>query len=246
MNELNLVFPDLPYAVEEAMNRLRINIKFCGKNTRKILLTSCMPNEGKSTVSTYLWKMLAEAGFPTVLVDVDLRKSVLMKRLQADAEKETKGLNHYLSGLAEYDEVVYKTNIDNAYMVPCTQLLENPSPLLEDVRFKELLDKLAAQYRFVIVDTPPLGSVSDGALIASMCDGAVLVIRAGETPKTMIRQSLHEIEQSGCKLLGTVLNRAEVAGRGYGKYGKYGKYGNYGYGYGYGYGYESDQKNSKE
>lgn len=246
MNELNLVFPDLPYAVEEAMNRLRINIKFCGKNTRKILLTSCMPNEGKSTVSTYLWKMLAEAGFPTVLVDVDLRKSVLMKRLQADAEKETKGLNHYLSGLAEYDEVVYKTNIDNAYIVPCTQLLENPSPLLEDVRFRELLDKLAAEYRFVIVDTPPLGSVSDGALIASMCDGAVLVIRAGETPKAMIRQSLHEIEQSGCKLLGTVLNRAEGAGRGYGKYGKYGKYGNYGYGYGYGYGYESDQKHSKE
>lgn len=246
MNELNLVFPDLPYAVEEAMNRLRINIKFCGKNTRKILLTSCMPNEGKSTVSTYLWKMLAEAGFPTVLVDVDLRKSVLMKRLQADAEKETKGLNHYLSGLAEYDEVVYKTNIDNAYIVPCTQLLENPSPLLEDVRFRELLDKLAAEYRFVIVDTPPLGSVSDGALIASMCDGAVLVIRAGETPKAMIRQSLHEIEQSGCKLLGTVLNRAEGGGRGYGKYGKYGKYGNYGYGYGYGYGYESDQKHSKE
>ena len=244
MNELNLVFPDLPYAVEEAMNRLRINIKFCGKNTRKILLTSCMPNEGKSTVSTYLWKMLAEAGFPTVLVDVDLRKSVLMKRLQADAEKETKGLNHYLSGLAEYDEVVYKTNIDNAYIVPCTQLLENPSPLLEDVRFRELLDKLAAEYRFVIVDTPPLGSVSDGALVASMCDGAVLVIRAGETPKAMIRQSLHEIEQSGCKLLGTVLNRAEGAGRGYGKYGKYGKYGNYGYGYGYG--YESDQKHSKE
>lgn len=246
MNELNLVFPDLPYAVEEAMNRLRINIKFCGKNTRKILLTSCMPNEGKSTVSTYLWKMLAEAGFPTVLVDVDLRKSVLMKRLQTDAEKETKGLNHYLSGLAEYDEVVYKTNIDNAYIVPCTQLLENPSPLLEDVRFRELLDKLAAEYRFVIVDTPPLGSVSDGALIASMCDGAVLVIRAGETPKAMIRQSLHEIEQSGCKLLGTVLNRAEGAGKGYGKYGKYGKYGNYGYGYGYGYGYESDQKHSKE
>lgn len=244
MNELKLVFPDLPYAVEEAMNRLRINIKFCGKNTRKILLTSCMPNEGKSTVSTYLWKMLAEAGFPTVMVDVDLRKSVLMKRLQADAEKETKGLNHYLSGLAEYDEVVYKTNIDNAYIVPCTQLLENPSPLLEDVRFRELLDKLAEEYRFVIVDTPPLGSVSDGALIASMCDGAVLVIRAGETPKAMIRQSLHEIEQSGCKLLGTVLNRAEGAGRGYGKYGKYGKYGNYGYGYGYG--YESDQKHSKE
>lgn len=241
MKELKVEFPELPYAVEEAMNRLRINIKFCGKNTRKILLTSCFPNEGKSTVSSYLWKMLAEAGFPTVLVDVDLRKSVMLKRIQADASSETLGLNHYLSGLAEYDEVVYKTNIDNAYIVPCTQLLENPSPLLEDARFKEMLDTLAEKFRFVIIDTPPLGSVSDGALIASMCDGAVLVVRAGETTKSVIRQSLHEIEQSGCKLLGTVLNRVETAGRAYGKYGKYGKYSSQ-YGYGYGYGYEPDKK----
>ena len=242
MNQLTITLPELPYAVEEAMNRLRINIKFCGKNTRKILLTSCLPNEGKSTISAYLWKMLAEAGFPTVLVDVDLRKSVMKKRFQIEYEEDMKGLNHYLSGMAEYEEVVYETNIQNGYLVPCTQLLENPSALLEDVRFRELLDKLAEHYRFVIIDTPPLGSVSDGALVASMCDGAVLVVRAGDTPKAMIRQSLHEIEQSGCKLLGTVLNRAEVKSRAYGKY--YGKYANK-YGYGYGYGYGKEEKNEK-
>ena len=84
MNTLTITLPELPYAVEEAMNRLRINIKFCGKDTRKILLTSCQPNEGKSTVSAYLWKMLAEAGFPTVLVDVDLRKSVMKNRFQME------------------------------------------------------------------------------------------------------------------------------------------------------------------
>lgn len=242
MNQLTITLPELPYAVEEAMNRLRINIKFCGKNTRKILLTSCLPNEGKSTVSSYLWKMLAEAGFPTVLVDVDLRKSVMKTRFQIEYGEDMKGLNHYLSGLAEYEEVVYETNIQNGYIVPCTQLLENPSALLEDVRFRELLDKLAEHYRFVIIDTPPLGSVSDGALVASMCDGAVLVVRAGDTPKAMIRQSLHEIEQSGCKLLGTVLNRAEVKSRAYGKY--YGKYANK-YGYGYGYGYGKEEKKEK-
>ena len=242
MKQLTITLPELPYAVEEAMNRLRINIKFCGKNTRKILLTSCLPNEGKSTISAYLWKMLAEAGFPTVLVDVDLRKSVMKKRFQIEYEEDMKGLNHYLSGMAEYEEVVYETNIQNGFIVPCTQLLENPSALLEDVRFRELLDKLAEHYRFVIIDTPPLGSVSDGALVASMCDGAVLVVRAGDTPKAMIRQSLHEIEQSGCKLLGTVLNRAEVKSRAYGKY--YGKYANK-YGYGYGYGYGKEEKNEK-
>lgn len=242
MNQLTITLPELPYAIEEAMNRLRINIKFCGKNTRKILLTSCLPNEGKSTVSSYLWKMLAEAGFPTVLVDVDLRKSVMKSRFQIEYGEDMKGLNHYLSGLAEYEEVVYETNIQNGYLVPCTQLLENPSALLEDVRFRELLDKLAEHYRFVIIDTPPLGSVSDGALVASMCDGAVLVVRAGDTPKAMIRQSLHEIEQSGCKLLGTVLNRAEVKSRAYGKY--YSKYANK-YGYGYGYGYGKEEKKEK-
>jgi len=67
MKKLNIEFQELPYAVEEAMNRLRINIKFCGKNTRKILITSSMPNEGKSSVAINLWKMLAEAGFPAVL-----------------------------------------------------------------------------------------------------------------------------------------------------------------------------------
>ena len=98
MNQLNVNLPELPYAVSEAMNRLRINIKFCGKNTRKILLTSCQPNEGKSTISSYLWKMLAEAGFPTVLVDVDLRKSVMKTRFQMDYDDDTTmGLNHYLS-----------------------------------------------------------------------------------------------------------------------------------------------------
>ena len=107
MKQLDIVLPELPYAVEEAMNRLRVNIKFCGKNTKKILLTSCVPNEGKTTVSTYLWKMLAEAGFPTVLADVDLRKSVMMKRLQADY-KEEKGLNHYLSSV-----------ILRQYLLPC-------------------------------------------------------------------------------------------------------------------------------
>lgn len=186
MDELKLVFPDLPYAVEEAMNRLRINVKFCGKNTKKIMLTSCLPNEGKSTVAVYLWKMLAEAGFPSVLVDVDLRNSVLMKSVQVDVS-DKKGLNHYLFGLAEYDEVVYKTNIENASIVPCTQLLENPSPLLEDIRFRELLDKLATEYRFVIIDTPPLGSVSDGALIASMCN--VRCLRTHGIRQ--IRHSLH-------------------------------------------------------
>ena len=227
MKKLDMKMQELPYAVEEAMNRLRINIKFCGKNTRKILVISSVPNEGKSTVSVYLWKMLAEAGFPTVLVDMDLRKSVLKERLDLkdEAKTEITGIDYYLSGLSEYQDVVYGTNVENGFVVPVSNLLENPSTLLEDPRMGELLDHLAEDYRYVIIDSPPLESVADGALIASLCDGALLVVRSGMTSRRLVRQSLQQLERVGCRLLGMVLNRVETRSRAYQKYyGKYGKY----------------------
>ena len=88
MSTINVTLPDLPYAVEEALNRLRVNIKFCGKNTKKILIASSVENEGKTFVAIHLWHMLAEAGFPTVLVDTDLRKSVLKSRFQFQSDDE--------------------------------------------------------------------------------------------------------------------------------------------------------------
>lgn len=225
MKQIDMNIQALPYAVEEAMNRLRVNIKFCGKNTKKILVISSVPNEGKSTVSVHLWKMLAEAGFPSVLVDLDLRKPVLKDRLEFKSEGEIQGLDYYLSGLSEYQNVVYETNISNGYIVPVSNLLENPSALLEDPRMEELLDRLAEDYRYVIIDSPPLDSVADGALIASFCDGAILVVRSGMTSRRLVKQSIQQLERVGCRLLGTVLNRVETKSRAYQKY--YGKYGNY-------------------
>ena len=127
MKKLNLTIKDVPYAAEEALNRLRVNIKFCGKNTKKIVITIRIPNEGKRTVSIRLWKLLAEAGFPTVLVDVDLRKSELKNKYRVKGIQE--GLNHFLSGLAEYEDVVYDTNSPTGHFVPVSTLLENPAVL---------------------------------------------------------------------------------------------------------------------
>ena len=225
MKKLELTIPELPYAVEEALNRLRVNIKFCGKNTKIILVTSSIPNEGKSFTSVNLWKMLAEAGFPTVLVDVDLRKSVLQDRHSFDSEDELKGLDYYLSGLAEYQDVLCETNIKNGYIIPCTNVLENPSALLEDARMKELFGQLSENFRYVIVDSPPLNSVADGTQIAALCDGAILVVRSGETSRALIKDSLRQLERANCKLLGTVLNRVETRSPSYKKY--YGRYGRY-------------------
>lgn len=243
MGKINLEMPELPYAVEEALNRLRINIKFCGKNTKIILVISSTPNEGKSFVSMQLWRMLAEAGFRSVIVDTDLRKSVLKNRHNFSCDGELKGLDYYLSGQAEYEDVVYQTNVENGDMVPCTSLLENPSSLLEDSRFRELFGKLSEEYRYVIVDSAPLIDVADGALVASLCDGAILVINSGETSRSLIKQSLNQLERANCRLLGMVLNKTEVGSRAYYKY--YGRYGKYYRGYYGGYGGYYGQKEEK-
>lgn len=225
MSTIELSIPELPYAAEEALNRLRVNVKFSGKGIQTIMIISSVPNEGKSHVAVYLWKMLAEAGFRTALVDCDLRKSVLKSEMKFKCDKDYQGLDYYLSGLAEYDDVVHHTNIENADIVPVTNLLQNPSSLLEDARLGELFQTLEKNYDYVIVDSPPLISVSDGILLAQYCDGAILIVRSGETPRSLIRQSINQLEQTDCHLLGTVLNGVATGNRAYGKYyGYYSKY----------------------
>jgi Mrp family chromosome partitioning ATPase len=115
--------------------------------------------------------------------------------------------------------------------------------LLESDRFNALLDGLAKRYRYVFIDSPPLGLVSDGERIGNLCDGAILCVRSGATPKGVVRESVRQLERAGCPLLGIVLNRVNESKGGYygkkygGKYGKYGKYGSY-----YGTYYGSDDK----
>lgn len=225
MKTIHLIIPELPYAAEEALNRLRVNVKFSGKEIKTIMIISSVPNEGKSHVSVYLWKMLAEAGFKTVLVDCDLRKSVMKKEMSFRCDEEYQGLDYYLSGLAEYDDVVHHTDIENGDIVPISNLLQNPSSLLEDARLGELFRALEGNYDYVIVDSPPLVSVSDGILIAQHCDGAILIVRSGETPRSLIRQSMNQLKQTDCRLLGTVLNGVATGNRAYGRYyGYYSKY----------------------
>lgn len=231
MKKLELNIPELPFAAEEAMNRLRINITFVGENTRKIMVTSSIENEGKSTVSVYLWKMLAEAGHKVLLIDLDLRKSVIRNRFYSTDSKML-GMEHYLSGMAELQDVVFSTSIENADIIPCINPIKNPSNLFDDPRLVELLDQMKNEYRYIIIDTPPILAVSDGLQIARLCDGALMVVRSGETPKKMIRAALNAIEEADCPVLGTVLNMVPVSARKYGYY-KYG-YSKYGYGYGYG------------
>lgn len=215
----------LPYAAEEAMNRLRVNLGFCGDRFKKIIITSSTPNEGKSFVSMNLWRLLAEAGHNVVLVDADIRKSVIRSRYQIEMGKEhLYGIAHYLAGQVEINDIIYKTNLEG-YIVPTSYTVANPAILLQSPRFPKLLEELSNCFDYVLVDTPPLTNVSDGNLIASQCDGGLLVVRSGVTPRSLIANSINQLERSGCELMGVVLNRVEMKNNPY--YYKYTKYGYY-------------------
>lgn len=217
------------YFYEEALKTLRTNVQFSGKNNKVILLTSGHGSEGKSDISFNLAAELGKAGKKVLLIDADIRKSVYKERY--DIQEETKGLSQYLSGQVEQiDEVVYKTNYENLYMILAGPYAPNPSEMLGDEVFGQLLKAARQVFQYVIVDTPPLGIVVDAAVIGQYCDGAIMVIEKDVTSYRVCQKVKAQLEKSGCKVLGAVLNKVNSKGKGYygGKYGKYGKYDKYG------------------
>ena len=211
MNKIKMdSIQELPYAVEESINRLRINVSFLGNEIKKIMVVSTLPNEGKSFVTMQMWQQMANAGIKSVLVDADMRNSVLVKKNDMERQdgKEMKGLANYLAEDFSLDEVTYESPFENGYIIPNVENIINPSMLLESDKFGNMLNELSKDYRYVFVDAPPLGLVSDAEKIGSMCDGAILVIRSGEITRAEVKNSIKQLERSGCKILGVVLNRA--------------------------------------
>lgn len=230
--KLNVHIPSLPFVAEEELGRVQVNVRFSGESTKTIMVTSSVANEGKSSVSINLWKMLADAGMKTVLLDLDLRNSVFKDTLGYKYDgKDFKGIGYYLAGRASYEEVLYETNAENGYLVPCVQLLQNPTSLLQDKNLKKIIDRLEEEFDFVIVDTAPLLIAADGEIISQLCDGALVVVRSGLTHRDDVRKSILRLERSGCQILGSVLNAVNVDGKSYGHYGRYGGYGGYYGGY---------------
>lgn len=227
---------DLDYARNEAFKSLRTNLMFCGDEMRRILLTSCTPNEGKSTISFYLAKALAEDGKRVVLIDADLRKSVLVGRLGVKAEngQEIKGLSHYLSGQASLDEVTCETDIPGLYMVFAGPVTPNPTELLGNKYLEMGLSSYENIVDYVIIDAPPLGSVIDAAILTKVCDGSILVIENNRISYRLAQNVKKQLDQVNCKILGAILNKVDIDKgyyqgyyQGYYKkyYGSYGKYG---------------------
>lgn len=218
------------YNYNESMKTLRTNIQFCGSSIRSIMFTSALPDEGKSDVSFSLAESLAQIGKKTIVIDADIRKSILVSRYQL--RQEVCGLSQYLSGQKTLDEVIYDTNVENLSVIFAGPYSPNPAELLEEDLFARMMENLERYYDYIIIDTPPMGNLIDGAIIATHCDGAVIVIESGAISYRLEQKVKGQIEKSGCRILGVVLNKTDLDSQGYysryGKYGKYSRYGKYG------------------
>lgn len=226
MKEVNIYRQELDYSANESYKSLRTNLLFCGEEKKVIAITSCTPNEGKSTVSINLAMSLADSGKKVLFIDADLRKSVLTGK--TEVEGEIKGLSHLLSHQETIDNVIYSTNIPRFYIIYAGTVPPNPAELLGGNYFKKLLEAVRKIYDYVIIDTPPLGSVIDGAVIADACDGSILVIESGAISYRFAQEVKEQMERCNCPILGVILNKVDMSRQGY--YGKYyGKYyGEYG------------------
>ena len=211
----------LDYSAAESFKSLRTNLQFCGEDKKVIAVTSCTPNEGKSSVTMNLAVSLAEAGKKVLLVDGDLRKSVLVGRTKVKGM--SKGLTHYLSKQASLIDVICSTNVPNFHMIFAGPVPPNPAELLGGKLFKEMISSLRKIYDYILIDTPPLGSVIDSVVIAEECDGSVLLIESGVISYRFAQEVKEQLAKSNCPILGVILNKVDMFKQVY--YGKYsGKY----------------------
>ncbi|MBE5958515.1 MAG: CpsD/CapB family tyrosine-protein kinase [Lachnospiraceae bacterium] len=226
-------FEELDYAKREAINSLQTNISFCGDDNKVILFTSTASNEGKSSITMELGRDMAANEVKVLIIDADLRNSVLQGRHAVKSNKSSiKGLTHYLSGQAKMMDVICSTNVPNMDIILAGHTTPKPTELLRNNYYKELIKYARENYDVVLIDAPPLGLVIDAAVIAAEADGAIIVIEAGKCAYKDIVDVKKQLELTGVSVLGTVINKAPTSGgkyySKYGKYGKYEKYGKYG------------------
>ena len=225
------------FQAAEALKTLRTNLLFSGADTKAVALTSFSASEGKSTISFQLAASLAQAGKRVLLVDADLRKSVLASRLRVRGKVE--GLSHFLSGMANANEILNETDVPGFYIMFAGARVPNADELLGHPSFGKLIDALKNTFDYVIIDAAPVGQVIDCAVMAPALDGVMMVIDTTHNSYKLERRMKQQLEKSGAKILGVILNRVDFDDKG----GYYGKA--YGYGYGYGYGEEETKKTNQ-
>jgi polysaccharide biosynthesis transport protein len=212
-------------AVAEAYRALRTALLLSSARELKVIvLTSAVPSEGKTSTAANLAVVLAQLGKQVLLVDGDLRKP---RQHEVFRSANKFGLVSFLTGGAEAEKIIFRSDIDNLFLTPSGPIPPNPSELLSSDRMQEFLRFVRAQFDMVIIDTAPTLAVTDGILIGAQSDGVVLCLRAGHLQRRDARSCRDRLLQAEVKILGAVLNRAPaIQGRYKGGYsGSYEAYG---------------------
>ena len=224
MEGLNLVTQNDPKnPAAEAYRVIRTSIQFAqaGKELKTIAITSCTPNEGKSTTIANLAVVLTQAGKSVLLIDCDMRNPTVHKNFNLSNKV---GLSSCISMGTALADAVQKTNIEGLYALTGGVIPPNPSELLGSEQMKNLLQRAKEQYDYVLIDTPPVMPVTDALIVSRFVDGMILVIASAEVKVEMARDVKNQLVNAGANILGVVLNkvRSEHHGYGYGYYYYYG------------------------
>lgn len=196
------------YFFEEAIKTLRTNIQFAGMDVKSITFTSCYPNEGKSNVVFQLACEIGKMGKRVLLLDADIRKSTFVSRY--GVKQKVRGLSQYLSGQVNGNDIIYQTNFENLDIIFAGPMAPNPSELLEQEAFETLVRTTRNAYDYVLIDTPPIASLTDAAIIAKLSDGAILVIESELVSYRVAVKAKEQLEMTGCRMLGAVLNKVDT------------------------------------
>jgi capsular exopolysaccharide synthesis family protein len=216
------VFKDPTSLAAEACRSIRTNMMFISAQKEFTLfsVTSPGPRDGKTTVAINLAVTMAQAGGRVLLIDTDMRKPRVHKSFGLKSEK---GISSVMAGDVQLKDAICKSEVPNLDVLPCGPIPPNPAELLHTERFRQILAQCRASYDRVVLDSPPIAPVTDPAIIGSLTDGVVLVLRAGHTTRDAAIFARRQLGDAGARILGLVMNQTDRKGKGYG----------YGYGYSY-------------
>jgi polysaccharide biosynthesis transport protein len=213
--------------ISEMFRNLRTSILLSSGTSRPpriIMVTSSQMSEGKTTTAINIAITLAQAGKSVILMDCDMRKPRLHRIFGLDNKN---GMSTYLSANCELTSVIQTTEVPGLFAITSGHIPPNPAELIGSPRMEQGLSSLAEDFDYVVIDTPPILSVTDSRIIAAMVDGVLLVIKSGETPREAVRRATRSLEDINAHIIGTLLNNLNL--RSAENY-YYSKYSYYGYG----------------
>jgi tyrosine-protein kinase Etk/Wzc len=204
----------------EAYRTLRTNLIFSQsvQTLRTLVVTSPAPSEGKTTTAANLAVSFAQQGMRVLLVDCDLRRSRIHKMFNVPREP---GMTELILGQQDQESVTRETGVTGLYVLPSGVLPPNPSEMLGGERMRKTLAALSEAFDLIVLDTPPLLAASDAAILATIADGVVLVVRAGVTEAEAGQQAIAQLQSVGARVVGAVLNDPDSKLQQYGGYYNY-------------------------